>query len=162
MVAQNTKMKNIITTMGSPKLRLSSATGFMPPTSMSASNPAMLGQTMSIKIQPYSRPRKIPISLMPSAVNGSYRRQLTKAEHDQEAYQGVGVIGDFFVFARGRKWHDRFSSRGASVTGVFLPVGKKGGGRFPSSCEDGKRRVSKPGGRGGGGGIRRPWEASAS
>ena len=66
-----TKMKNIITTMGSPKLRLSSATGFMPPTSMSASNPAMLGQTMSIKIQPYSRPRKIPISLMPSAVNGS-------------------------------------------------------------------------------------------
>ena len=70
MVAQNTKMKNIITTMGSPKLRLSSATGFMPPTSMSASNPAMLGQTMSIKIQPYSRPRKTPISLMPSAVNG--------------------------------------------------------------------------------------------
>ena len=66
-----TKMKNIITTMGSPKLRLSSATGLMPPTSMSASNPAMLGQTMSIKIQPYSRPRKIPISLMPSAVNGS-------------------------------------------------------------------------------------------
>ena len=44
---------------------------FMPPTSMSASNPAMLGQTMSIKIQPYSRPRKIPISRMPSAVNGS-------------------------------------------------------------------------------------------
>ena len=78
-----------------------------------------------------------------------YGRELAAAEHDQEAYQGVGVVGDFFVFARGKKWHDRFSLRGASVTGLFLPVGKKGGGRFPSSCEDGKRRVSKPGGRGG-------------
>ena len=52
MVAQNTKMKNIMTTMGSPKLLLSSMPGFMPPTSMSASRPAMLGQMMSMKIQP--------------------------------------------------------------------------------------------------------------
>ena len=52
MVAQNTKMKNIMTTMGSPKLLLSSMPGFMPPMSMSASRPAMLGQMMSMKIQP--------------------------------------------------------------------------------------------------------------
>ena len=52
MVAQNTKMKNIMTTMGSPKLLPSRATGFMPPTSMSASSQAMLGHRMSMNIHP--------------------------------------------------------------------------------------------------------------
>ena len=52
MVAQNTKMKNIICTMGWPKLLLSSFTGVMPPMSIMASSPARLGQTISMKIHP--------------------------------------------------------------------------------------------------------------
>ena len=49
MVAQKTKMKNIIWTTGSPKLLLSSIMGFMPPMSIRASRPARLGQTISIQ-----------------------------------------------------------------------------------------------------------------
>ena len=52
MVAQNTKMKNIMTTMGSPKLLLSNSPGFRPPIRVMASKPAMLGQMMSMNIQP--------------------------------------------------------------------------------------------------------------
>lgn len=37
---------------------------------MSASRPAMLGQMMSMKIQPYSTPRKMPIRFIPSGVKG--------------------------------------------------------------------------------------------
>ena len=70
MVAQKTKMKNIIITSGSPKLVWNNSLGFMPPMSMSASRPAMLGQMMSMKIQPYSTPRKMPIRFIPSGVNG--------------------------------------------------------------------------------------------
>ena len=71
MAAQNTKMKNIITTMGSPKLLFSSSPGFIPPIRVNASRPAMPGQMMSMKIQPYSTPRKIPMRFMPSGVRGS-------------------------------------------------------------------------------------------
>ena len=71
MVAQKTKMKNIICTMGWPKLLFSRVTGFMPPTSIMASRPARLGQTISMNTQPYSTTRNTPTRRIPSGVRGS-------------------------------------------------------------------------------------------
>ena len=65
------KIKNIITTMGSPKLPFSSAFGFMPPISINARRPAILGQTISINTHPYKTPKKIPIKFIPNGVRGS-------------------------------------------------------------------------------------------
>ena len=72
MAAQNTKMKNIMTTVGLPKLWASTCCGGRPPMSASASMPAMLGQMISMNIQPYSTPRKMLMSAMPCAMSGGY------------------------------------------------------------------------------------------
>lgn len=102
MVAQKTKKKNIMTTMGSPKLLFSRTTGFMPPTSMSASRPAMLGQMMSMKIQPYSTPRKMPTRLMPSGVSGSMggiRPTPNMTARQMAEWMKYRMPGVFFVVA---------------------------------------------------------------